>query len=445
MIKQVSLFVFFIVFFVIAKPVLACTVDENGNPSYGCEDPCRGAHVRCGGEPANPPTPTPIPYLSSFDVACQFAQNTGGVERLATDAQPFIISSLQIAPPTYSLGGSSCPAVPTPECKLTDDEGVTMNTGSYGTTKCSCHFPVPPNTCIGSNTPMKISTTSLTPCTQSPSPAETANLFYPVVGYSATVSHDCTAVGPWIKVIDTSFTHPGKEVLVNDQPFIIDSFDQSDTDLAGMSGGASGVVTNVDVGEMGRVSKSWWTLADYMADPPQNLLSQHAATLLRTMPYQVVLPTNGVLTLSTEHINVLPTSHAGTIKSFVSSGSGKSLVLIVADGNVLGPLTLTGNAYNTGGSAKSLLILSSKITFADPGDVQLRGIVIADQIDTGSGNTLKVTGNLICTGSPAGCTQRRSRTDKDHARPSVLIRLDPDQYLNLLPYLGKQQGEWGER
>ena len=445
MIKQVSLFVFFIVFFVIAKPVLACTVDENGNPSYGCEDPCRGAHVRCGGEPANPPTPTPIPYLSSFDVACQFAQNTGGVERLATDAQPFIISSLQIAPPTYSLGGSSCPAVPTPECKLTDDEGVTMNTGSYGTTKCSCHFPVPPNTCIGSNTPMKISTTSLTPCTQSPSPAETANLFYPVVGYSATVSHDCTAVGPWIKVIDTSFTHPGKEVLVNDQPFIIDSFDQSDTDLAGMSGGASGVVTNVDVGEMGRVSKSWWTLADYMADPPQNLLSQHAATLLRTMPYQVVLPTNGVLTLSTEHINVLPTSHAGTIKSFVSSGSGKSHVLIVADGNVLGPLTLTGNAYNTGGSAKSLLILSSKITFADPGDVQLRGIVIADQIDTGSGNTLKVTGNLICTGSPAGCTQRRSRTDKDHARPSVLIRLDPDQYLNLLPYLGKQQGEWGER
>ena len=445
MIKQVSLFVFFIVFFVIAKPVLACTVDENGNPSYGCEDPCRGAHVRCGGEPANPPTPTPIPYLSSFDVACQFAQNTGGVERLATDAQPFIISSLQIAPPTYSLGGSSCPAVPTPECKLTDDEGVTMNTGSYGTTKCSCHFPVPPNTCIGSNTPMKISTTSLTPCTQSPSPAETANLFYPVVGYSATVSHDCTAVGPWIKVIDTSFTHPGKEVLVNDQPFIIDSFDQSDTDLAGMSGGASGVVTNVDVGEMGRVSKSWWTLADYMADPPQNLLSQHAATLLRTMPYQVVLPTNGVLTLSTEHINVLPTSHAGTIKSFVSSGSGKSLVLIVADGNVLGPLTLTGNAYNTGGSAKSLLILSSKITFADPGEVQLRGIVIADQIDTGSGNTLKVTGNLICTGSPAGCTQRRSRTDTDHARPSVLIRLDPDQYLNLLPYLGKQQGEWGER
>ena len=292
---------------------------------------------------------------------------------------------------------------------------------------------------------MKISTTSLTPCTQSPSPAETANLFYPVVGYSATVSHDCTAVGPWIKVIDTSFTHPGKEVLVNDQPFIIDSFDQSDTDLAGMSGGASGVVTNVDVGEMGRVSKSWWTLADYMADPPQNLLSQHAATLLRTMPYQVVLPTNGVLTLSTEHINVLPTSHAGTIKSFVSSGSGKSHVLIVADGNVLGPLTLTGNAYNTGGSAKSLLILSSKITFADPGDVQLRGIVIADQIDTGSGNTLKVTGNLICTGSPAGCTQRRSRTDKDHARPSVLIRLDPDQYLNLLPYLGKQQGEWSER
>ena len=445
MIKQVSLFVFFIVFFVIAKPVLACTVDENGNPSYGCEDPCRGVNVRCGGEPANPPTPTPIPYLSSFDVACQFAQNTGGVERLATDAQPFIISSLQIAPPTYSLGGSSCPAVPTPECKLTDDEGVTMNTGSYGTTKCSCHFPVPPNTCIGSNTPMKISTTSLTPCTQSPSPAETANLFYPVVGYSATVSHDCTAVGPWIKVIDTSFTHPGKEVLVNDQPFIIDSFDQSDTDLAGMSGGASGVVINVDVGEMGRVSKSWWTLADYMADPPQNLLSQHAATLLRTMPYQVVLPTNGVLTLSTEHINVLPTSHTGTIKSFISSGSGKSHVLIVADGNVLGPLTLTGNAYNTGGSAKSLLILSSKITFADPGDVQLRGIVIADQIDTGSGNTLKVTGNLICTGSPAGCTQRRSRTDKDHARPSVLIRLDPDQYLNLLPYLGKQQGEWGER
>jgi hypothetical protein len=163
------------------------------------------------------------------------------------------------------------------------------------------------------------------------------------------------------------------------------------------------------------------------------------------MPYQVVLPTNGVLTLSTEHINVLPTSHAGTIKSFISSGSGKSHVLIVADGNILGPLTLTGNAYNTGGSVKSLLILSSKVTFADPGDVQLRGIVIADQIDTGSGSTLKVTGNLICTGDPAGCAQRRSRTDQDHARPSVLIRLDPDQYLNLLPYLGKQQGEWGER
>ena len=439
------LFVFFIALFVIAKPVLACSVDENGNPSWDCTDPCREAHVRCGGEPANPPTPTPIPYLSSFDVTCQFAQNTGGVERLATDAQPFIISSLQIVPPTYSLGGSSCPAVPTPECKLTDDEGVTMHTGSYGTTKCSCHFPVPPSTCIGSNTPLKISTTSLTPCTQSPSPAETANLFYPVVGYSATVSHDCTAVGPWIKVIDTSFTHPGKEMLVNDQPFIIDSFDQSDTDLAGMSGGASGVVTNVDVGETGRVSKSWWTLNDYSIAPPTTTLNQHAATLLRTMPYQVVLPTNGVLTLSTEHINVLPTSHAGTIKSFISSGSGKSHVLIVADGNILGPLTLTGNVYNTGGSAKSLLILSSKVTFADPGDVQLRGIVIADQIDTGSGSTLKVTGNLICTGDPAGCAQRRSRTDQDHARPSVLIRLDPDQYLNLLPYLGKQQGEWGER
>lgn len=439
------LFVFFIALFFIAKPVLACSVDENGNPSPDCEDPCRQVHVRCGGEPANPPTPTPIPYLSSFDVTCQFAQNTGGVERLATDAQPFIISSLQIAPPTYSLGGSSCPAVPTPECKLTDDEGVTMHTGSYGTTKCSCHFPVPPSTCIGSNTPLKISTTSLTPCTQSPSPAETANLFYPVVGYSATVSHDCTAVGPWIKVIDTSFTHPGKEVLVNDQPFIIDSFDQSDTDLAGMSGGASGVVTNVDVGEMGRVSKSWWTLYDYSIAPSTTMFNQHAALLLRTKPYQLVTPVNGVLTLSTNHLNVLTSSQAGAIKSFVSSGPDKSLVLIVADGNVLGPLTLTGNAYNTGGSAKSLLILSSKVTFADPGDVQLRGIVIADQIDTGSGSTLKVTGNLICTGTPAGCTQRRSRTDQDHARPSVLIRLDPDQYLNLLPYLGKQQGEWSER
>jgi hypothetical protein len=165
-------------------------------------------------------------------------------------------------------------------------------------------------------------------------------------------------------VINASFTHPGKDVLVNDQPFIIDSFDQSDTDLAGMSGGESGVVTNVDVGETGRVSKSWWTLNDYSIAPPTTTLNQHAATLLRTMPYQVVLPTNGVLTLSTEHINVLPTSHAGTIKSFISSGSGKSHVLIVADGNILGPLTLTGNAYNTGGSAKSLLILEGGADFS---------------------------------------------------------------------------------
>lgn len=443
----------FISFFILGVLILsssayfvqACSYDNPLDCFPDGEDKrCQDGHFACAGEPANPPTPTPIPYLSSFDVACQFAQNTGGVERLATDAQPFIISSLQISPPTYSLGGSSCPAVPTPECKLTDDEGVTMNTGSYGTTKCSCHFPVPPNTCIGSNTPMKISTTSLTPCTQSPSPAETANLFYPVVGYSATVSHDCTAVGPWIKVIDTSFTHPGKEVLVNDQPFIIDSFDQSDTDLAGMSGGASGVVTNVDVGEMGRVSKSWWTVDDYEPSAITGSLDQLASTLLRTMPYHTVTPDKGKLTLSTDSINVLESTQAGDIKSFITSGSGTSLVLVVKSGSTLGPLTLTGKSYNTINS-KPLLILSSRITFADPGDVQLRGIVIADQIDTGLGNTLKVTGNLICTGSPAGCTQRRSRTDKDHARPSVLIRLDPDQYLNLLPYLGKQQGEWGER
>ena len=291
---------------------------------------------------------------------------------------------------------------------------------------------------------MKISTTSLTPCTQSPSPAETANLFYPVVGYSATVSHDCTAVGPWIKVIDTSFTHPGKEVLVNDQPFIIDSFDQTDTDLSGMSGGAAGVVANVAVGETGRVSKSWWTVDDYTPRAITGTLDTHVLTLLRTKPYQTVTPDKGKLTLSAESINVLESANASDIRSFTTTGTGKSLVLLVRKGTTPGPLTLTGQSYNISANAKSLLILSSKVTFADLGDVQIKGIILADQIDTGIGSTLKVVGNLICTGDPTGCVQGRSRADLDHARPSVLITVDPDQYLQLLPYLSPVMKEWRE-
>ncbi|MEI7653574.1 MAG: hypothetical protein WCJ70_04890, partial [bacterium] len=385
----------------------------------------------------------PVPYLSSFDVSCQFAQTTGGVERLATDAQPFIISSLTVGAPSYSSGGSSCPSVPTPECVLTDDEGVTLHTGSYGATRCICHFPVPANTCIGSNTPIHVSSTSLTPCTQSPDPAQTANLFYPVTGYPLTVAHDCTTVGPWIKLIDASFVHSGKS-LMNDHPFIIDSFDQTDTDLSGMSGGAVGVVANVAVGETGRVSKSWWTVDDYTPRAITGTLDTHVLTLLRTKPYQVVTPHNGVLTLSAESINVLESANASDIRSFTTTGTGKSLVLLVRKGTTLGPLTLTGQSYNISANAKSLLILSSKVTFADLGDVQIKGIILADQIDTGIGSTLKVVGNLICTGDPTGCVQGRSRADLDHARPSVLITVDPDQYLQLVPYLSPVMKEWRE-
>lgn len=447
--KWIALF-FICIFGLLIPPITfsACTVDENGNPSGDCEDPCRQVHVRCGGEPANP-TPTPIPYLSSFDVSCQFAQTTGGVERLATDTQPFIISSLTVGAPSYSSGGSSCPSVPTPACVLTDDEGVTLHTGSYGATQCRCHFDVPANTCIGSNAPIQISSTSLTPCTQSPDPAKTANLFYPVVGYSTTVSHDCTTVGPWIKLIDASLVHTGS-ILTNDQPFIIDSFSQrgvvdpTDTDFGGMSGGASGVVANVSVGETGRVSKSWWTVDDYTPRAITGSLGTHASTLLRTKPYQVVTPDKGKLTLSTESINVLESSNASDIRSLITTGTGKSLVLLVREGSALGPLTLTRESYNTGVNAKSLLILSSKVTFTDPGDVQIKGIILADQIDTGIGSTLKVTGNLICTGDPNGCVQGRSRADLDHARPSVLITVDPDQYLHLLPHLSPVDREWRE-
>ncbi|MEI7653362.1 MAG: hypothetical protein WCJ70_03750 [bacterium] len=440
---------FFTIVFVFPHPhtAFACT-DENGN-GYPCDgdwgryDPCRDDHVRCGGEPSNP-TPTPIPYLSSFDVSCQFAQNTGGVERLATDAQPFIISSLTVGAPSYSSGGSSCPSVPTPECTLTDDEGVSLHTDSYGATKCICHFPVPANTCVGSNTPIQVSSTSLTPCTQSPDPAQTANLFYPVVGYPITVTHDCTTVGPWIKLIDASFVHTGKS-LMNDQPFIIDSFDQTDTDLSGMSGGAAGVVANVAVGETGRVSKSWWTVDDYEQTAITGSLDQLASTLLRTKPYQIVTPDKGKLVLSTDTMNVLESSTAGAISSFSITGTGKSIVLLVKNGAHLGPLVLSGTTYNTSIGNKSLLVLSSQVTFSHRGDVQIQGVVIADQIDTGAGSTLKVVGNLICTGDPKGCVQGRSRTDLDHARPSVLIQFDPDQYLHLLPYLGKQKGEWEEK
>jgi hypothetical protein len=257
-----------------------------------------------------------------------------------------------------------------------------------------------------------------------------------------------------MKIKDGSLTHEGSS-LVNDQPFISDSFsltgsssaDNDDTTPGErMMAGSSGVVTNVSAGSTGKISSTGWHIPSYTSSStPSTTLTSWVETLIRTKKYTVLTPVAGAVTIPLGGVSLVTTPSGSTpvsLSSISFSGSGDHAVVLVVTADAthtLAPLIYTGATLNTTPAAPSLLIASSSLTFSHPADVSAHGIFLTQTLDTGTGSTLKIKGNLICTGS--SCTLSRSRTDQDHARPSTYIVTAPTLYLSLLPYF-ESEVEW---
>lgn len=111
---------------------------------------------------------------------------------------------------------------------------------------------------------------------------------------------------------------------------------------------------------------------------------------------------------------------------------GKKVVLVVQ-----GTVTIDTNFIPNNGS---VALLSSNIEI-DPAVTEVNAILIGEQISTGNSdeNALKIRGNLIDE-EEGGITLGRSRSNG--TKPSLFVILDPQMYIDVLPYLSTSTYDW---
>ncbi|MFO0704189.1 MAG: hypothetical protein U0525_05770 [Patescibacteria group bacterium] len=404
----------------------------------------------------NTPTPTPI-HVPEVIVTGAIQQQTGGVTR---DASPGfslpILQSIGANNDTVWTGsGGECATAGTNILTDTNDTYGHIAKYTFQEHNAINGYCVP-GYVNGPNYSMDV---ILSPLLKSPPP-----LNYSLMPgqYKVTLVNTTNANLPmpfkytgtaWIKLLDTSFTRVTTTKLVNHMPFILDKYyggtstqanvgtgdsDDPSTSL-GMIGethdGIAGFVpnsANLDIDPLGKVqfgsgANQWILPAGYSLDSVKlvSSLKKFAEYSSNSKAVNSIhsSPGNNV-ELKKSAVNILePNSLVGSIS--VEDSSNAILLVIDASGQ-LGNITIKDSSIGTG----KVLLIAKNINIHNVVSV-INGILVAsEKIDMGNGGIpLKIKGNVVTGG---GIINSRSRSDDDHARPSVLVTFDIDTYINLL-------------
>ena len=267
--------------------------------------------------------------------------------------------------------------------------------------------------------------------------------------------------GAWIKLKDTSYTRATTGNFVNHLPYVIDRFhpEQSAASGGGDESDALGTVPSTigetSAGSGGFIAASMSDLSPAGVSSPTNqwqvtgyhmnttamvsATDQYITRIINTQGTTSVSPTLGSVTLpSAQTIYTLKTDGTGSIGVGSITATGPNMIIVVKPDNTLGDLIIgSDNSENAG-----LIIIAKSITFA-PSVTAFKGILITTGVVNagGGGAPLKIKGNVVAAG---GMTGIRSRTDADHARPSVFIEFDMDAYQKLLPLISTSQIKYRE-
>lgn len=123
----------------------------------------------------------------------------------------------------------------------------------------------------------------------------------------------------------------------------------------------------------------------------------------------------------------------------LSFDAGSRMILIVVDQT--GSLAnVTINTDIDENDASTVMIIARSITLAPTVRKVNATLITSGALNTGvSGDPLRVRGNIVAYG---GLVQGRSRSDADHARPSMILLYDPAPYLSLMDMLNTRSVEY---
>ena len=253
-------------------------------------------------------------------------------------------------------------------------------------------------------------------------------------GTTATSTMTVNNPGPWYKVKDTSLYKFGDidvSVVQNINKFTdADADDDSSQRYIMMGTAGVGIAQGsvntgpsyapITLNQQQKQTSSYNMLQPYLTNFFSYIRSRKLSTTITSLGADI----------QANQINFADVTYPYTLNGASLSGAPATTILVFS-GNIVidGNFNVTG--INNNPEKSVAIITSGTITFSQ-NTVYANGVFIGNNIvveNSASGDGLKIKGNLISSGS----TLNRTRTD--NTRPSMFIVFDPQQYLDLLPYI----------
>ena len=350
-------------------------------------------------------------------------------------------NNFNVKNPTTTTNPSSC--VDT-TCTTLDNDGLPSNTVAA---KYTCTTTFSSNDCLDDSTPTwptsaTINLTGVAPLGYSfigwtPSGSCTPATNSKAVNAGDTIPDQPITFGfdsDWIKLKDSSFY--GVSITGVTVPAFVTGYDADDDATKYFIIGAAGAVLKTAVNPSSEYSTPNWYDSSYPARPSSMNPTAFLSYVKSRKEYQTV---SDMSSINQDGIYVW--SGALTLNNANLNQATASKFVLIVDGNV----TIDQDKFNIGSCTdatglKKIAILSKTGTITFSTSTQCAaGIFIAQTVDTGSNSNLglKIKGNLI-----ALTTLTNGRAWADNSRPSVFVVFDPDQYINLLPYLSTASYDW---
>lgn len=444
-------------------PWAECKMCENGNPKK--ED-----------APSSTCDPNALSYCSDYKLSevspivqyrfpiCQiYAMSNTPITKIATRAHPvpstfaFTLTDAELQPKSCTTKFVGADGSDNPSTLLPTDLQVV---------ECPAKIPVPPivqDLVISSSSlpsegygkPIwaKRNTSVLSECVLITNALEPSTIGMPKSGQS----HFAIALpfsSPWIKVAEGTYARsaaPGttSSSLTNYLPGFVAPFNSADVDTETsipyfLTGSGAGTVAGtVQVGSVAKVSATNWNAEGYTSTPSNSPTTLYKQLIQKKVykEYPTSSPPPAALVLSDEITLINDATEAGytlSSLSFSPTDAKTSYTLIIKNGSSLGNLTIDTASLNPSGSP-ALLIIANNITLTNPAATTIGAVIVADSLDTGSGDALHIIGNLSLS---RPLVHQRKRTDSDDRKPTIFVQYSIDSYLSLLPTLGSSSREW---
>jgi hypothetical protein len=243
---------------------------------------------------------------------------------------------------------------------------------------------------------------------------------------------------PWVKLKDAAFQSKGtvkNSVPSSVQQFTIDGVGDPDDDDVSSSYfiiGEPGSVSGPAITPGSNVSSTNWITNSSTAYKPRIFLNKDK--ILSYIKSRKVFETiSSVNDITQDGVYVWN----GSLPLILSSIPSHNFLLIVDDqGSTTGQVNINTDLKPT---ATSFAIATSSLHIG-PSVKEIYGILIANSVtvDPADNLGLKIKGNLITS----VLNNSRQQTASLNYKPSIFLSLDPQTYLNLLPYISLIKYEW---